>query len=97
VRSASNAYFAELMSVISLPDKNEAVSARHDEIWDLIRDVDAVAELDLLRKLQAPVRAALEGTPRVRCWSSLGSAGQEAWMIGRSKRPSLTSLPAGKT
>jgi hypothetical protein len=61
VRSASNAYFAELMSVISLPDKNEAVTARLDEIWDLIKDVDAIADLDLLRKLQAPVRAALEG------------------------------------
>jgi len=63
VRSASNAYFAEIMSVISLPDKDEGVSARLDEIWELIKDVESLAELDLLRKLQAPVRAALEGIP----------------------------------
>jgi hypothetical protein len=63
VRSASNAYFAERMSVISLPDKDEGITARLDEVWDLIKDVEAAAELDLLRKIQAPVRAALEGLP----------------------------------
>lgn len=63
VRSASNAYFAEVMSVISLPDKNEGISLRLDEIWDLIRDVESVSELDMLRKLQVPVRAALDDVP----------------------------------
>ncbi len=63
VRSASNAYFAEIMSVISLPDKNEDVSDRLDEIWDLIKNVDSVAKLDMLRELQDLVRAALEGLP----------------------------------
>ena len=63
MRSASNAYFAEIMSVISLPDRDEGRAARLDEIWELIK-VDAGAELDLPRKLQAPVRAALDGIPR---------------------------------
>ena len=61
VRSASNAYFAEIMSVISLPDQHTGVTTRFDEIWDLVKDVGSVDELRLLRKIQAPVRAALEG------------------------------------
>lgn len=83
VRSASNAYFAEVMSVISLPDKDEGVAARLDEIWELIKAVDSVAELDLLRKLQAPVRNALEGL----------SSGEVMELIQRRKDGSADDRP----
>jgi hypothetical protein len=60
-RSASNAYFAERMSVLSLPDKDDGLMARLEPIWELIKEVETTAELDLLRKLQVPVRVVLEG------------------------------------
>lgn len=83
VRSASNAYFAEVMSVISLPDKDEGLAARLNEIWDLIKEIETAAELDMLRKLQAPVRNALEGL----------SSGEVMELIQRRKAGGLDDRP----
>jgi hypothetical protein len=47
------------MSVISLPDRNEAVSARLDEIWDLIR-VTLGGLVEAGRRLGDHLRQALE-------------------------------------
>jgi hypothetical protein len=61
VRSASNAYFPETMSVISLPEQDEGVSARLDEIWDLVKNVSDAGQLEMLRTVVDKVKAALDG------------------------------------
>ena len=62
VRTASNAYFPQTMSVISLPDRDEAVSKVVDQVWEhylqYIEDLDDQAKE---RKRKPPVAAALEG------------------------------------
>jgi Domain of unknown function (DUF1998) len=62
VRTASNAYFPQTMSVISLPDRDEAVSKAVDQIWEhhlqYVEDLDDLAKE---RKRKPPVAAALEG------------------------------------
>src|SRR5205085_3815986 len=60
IRSASNAYFPQLMSVISLPERDEVVRRAVDAAWSFL---DIVEGLDQLRyeRRRVPVKAALEG------------------------------------
>lgn len=60
IRSASNAYFPQLMSVISLPDRDQAIKQTVDRTWNYL---EAVEELDQIRyeRKKAAVREALDG------------------------------------
>jgi hypothetical protein len=61
IRSASNAYFAQTMSVISIPDFNEKVRKAVDKVWDdFLAGVDSVETLKYERK-KVKVNAALDG------------------------------------
>jgi hypothetical protein len=60
IRTASNAYFPQLMSVISLPDRDETVKAAVDTAWEFVEAVEDLEQLRYERK-KARVRAALEG------------------------------------
>jgi hypothetical protein len=62
VRSASNAYFAEVISTISLPDVSDEFGKRLGDILDLIKNVTTEAQLEMLKELQPQVRTALIGT-----------------------------------
>ena len=60
IRSASNAYFPQLMSVISLPDRDQTVKQTVDRVWNYL---EAVEEIDQLRyeRRKTVVKEALEG------------------------------------
>lgn len=60
IRTASNAYFPQQMTVISLPDRSETVRQAVDAAWDFIEAVETLKELGYERK-KAKVKAALEG------------------------------------
>jgi hypothetical protein len=61
IRSASNAYFAETMSVISLPDAGAALRTAVDLVWeDFLQYVDSAQELTREKK-KAKVASALSG------------------------------------
>ena len=59
IRTASNAYFAQLMSVISLPDRNESLRDAVETVWDFIGEVENIEMLQYERK-KSKVRNALE-------------------------------------
>jgi hypothetical protein len=60
IRTASNAYFPQRLSVISLPDIGREVHAAVDQIWDAFLNViTSPEELKFARKMGA-VRAAIE-------------------------------------
>ena len=59
IRSASNAYFPQLMSVISLPERDEIVRRAVDAAWSYLEAVETIEELRYERK-KAAVKAALE-------------------------------------
>jgi hypothetical protein len=62
IRTASNAYFPQLLSVISLPDRDEAVAKAVDQVWqNFLEFVETVEDLQNERKKKPPVKAALEG------------------------------------
>jgi hypothetical protein len=60
IRTASNAYFPQLMSVISLPDRDETVKQAVDAAWEYLEAVEDIEQLRYERK-KAKVKAALEG------------------------------------
>lgn len=60
IRTASNAYFPQLMSVISLPDRDETVKKAVDAAWEFVEEVEDIDQLRYERK-KAKVKAALEG------------------------------------
>jgi hypothetical protein len=59
IRNASNAYFPQLLSVISLPDRDERIKKAVDTVWDTLEAVENLDQLRYERK-KAKVRAALE-------------------------------------
>jgi hypothetical protein len=62
IRTASNAYFPETMSVISLPDRDEAIARAVDQVWEhYLQYVEDLDDLARERKRKPPVTAALEG------------------------------------
>jgi hypothetical protein len=62
VRHASNAYFPQIMSVISLPDRNESLEKAVNQVWEnFLQYVDTIGELKKERQKKPPVKAALEG------------------------------------
>jgi Domain of unknown function (DUF1998) len=60
IRSASNAYFPQLMSVISLPDRDDLVRKAVDAAWSSLELVENLEQLRYERR-KAIVKAALEG------------------------------------
>lgn len=60
IRTASNAYFPQLMSVISLPDRNETLREAVETVWDFIGEVEDVELLKYERR-KAKVHAVLDG------------------------------------
>src|SRR5207248_1762565 len=50
IRTASNAYFPQVMSVLSLPDRGTAVEKAVAELWDDLQIVEDAAGLAFLKK-----------------------------------------------
>jgi hypothetical protein len=62
VRHASNAYFPQLMSVISLPDRDESLERAVNQVWEnFLQYVETIDELKRERAKKPPVKNALEG------------------------------------
>jgi hypothetical protein len=62
VRHASNAYFPQIMSVISLPDRNESLEKAVNQVWEnFLQYVETIEELSKERQKKPPVKNALEG------------------------------------
>ncbi len=58
IRTASNAYFPQVLSALSLPDRGSAVEATVAELWDDLQIVDAASDLAVVKK-KARIAAAL--------------------------------------
>jgi len=59
VRTASNAYFPQIMRVISLPTANAELKKAVAEQWEHLQEITEVAELKMLKKLSKQLREAL--------------------------------------
>ena len=71
IRSASNAYFPQILSVISIPDEDEKLQAAIGKIWDdFLQYVETSEDLSRERK-KARVNAALEGYAEDTVWKEI--------------------------
>ncbi|HUE85391.1 MAG TPA: DUF1998 domain-containing protein [Vicinamibacterales bacterium] len=71
IRSASNAYFAQTMSVISIPEAGSAVKAAVDAVWqDFLQYAESQADVSKERRRQK-VSAALEGLSDDDVWKEV--------------------------
>jgi len=59
-RTASNAYFPQVMSVLSLPERGKVVNVAVKALWDDLQIVDVLADLEFLKR-KPNVNAALAG------------------------------------
>ncbi|WP_419944002.1 DrmB family protein [Candidatus Poriferisodalis sp.] len=50
IRTASNAYFAQVLSALSLPDRGSAVEQAVRELWDDLQIVDNADDLQFIKK-----------------------------------------------
>jgi hypothetical protein len=50
IRTASNAYFPQVVSVLSLPERGTAVQTAVTDLWDDLQIVDSVSDLTFLKK-----------------------------------------------
>jgi Domain of unknown function (DUF1998) len=67
VRSASNAYFPQLFSVISLPAEDQGSSARLDAVWHILDAADDITKLAVFRTIPDVARA-LDGLSDAEAW-----------------------------
>jgi hypothetical protein len=49
--TASNAYFPQVVSVLSLPDRGSGVETAVQEIWDVLQAVDSIETLAVFKRL----------------------------------------------
>lgn len=61
IRTASNSYFPQLLSVISLPEKDNELINRVDHLWTFLQHVNDAAFLENLRANIPLVKNSLEG------------------------------------
>lgn len=94
IRTASNAYFPQLMSVISLPDRNEDVHEAIEAVWDFVGEVEDTDMLKYERK-KAKVRAALEGFTEKEVFEEIkvrrGQAAESKQSIKQAEMETLTA------
>ncbi|MCC7140493.1 MAG: DUF1998 domain-containing protein [Candidatus Eisenbacteria bacterium] len=57
VRTATNAYFPQVVTVLSLPERGAAIDLVVTELWDELQYVSVASELDYVRKKPAAARA----------------------------------------
>jgi hypothetical protein len=70
VRTASNSYFTQSLSVISLPDPDELLAQAINPIWeDFLQEMDDLEELIKKRAKNEKVKRALDGLSDEQVWS----------------------------
>ena len=50
IRTAANAYFPQVVSILSIPDRVTAIKSAVDELWDDLQIVDDLSHLQFLKK-----------------------------------------------
>lgn len=70
VRSASNAYFAQTLSAISIPEPGGKVKAAVEQVWDFLESAESEDDIRHERR-KAKVAAALEGFSDAEVWRAV--------------------------
>ncbi len=90
VRTASHAYFSQVVSALRLPPAEESALARRvreDDVWKLVQKVKSVEQLEMLIEVQDAVAAAFRGYAAVDVVAAIeAQRGQRAQIAERPLR-----------
>lgn len=75
-RTATNAYFSQTLSVISIPDRDSVIRDAVNGIWDFIEDCETFEEFAKRRRKNKKVREALGEMSDEAIWSVIQSKNQ---------------------
>jgi hypothetical protein len=89
VRTASNAYFPQRMSVISLPARNETVREVVTAAWDFLEAAESEEDIARERR-KTKVRDALEGVSDAEVWAEIQA--RRGAMTGQEKSVKAAEL-----
>src|SRR5438552_1680701 len=72
IRHAINAYFPQLLSVISIPDAEELLVKAVSQVWEAsLQHAKSLEEVAQFRSLLPPVQAALQGFTDEQVWNQV--------------------------
>jgi hypothetical protein len=96
IRTASNSYFSQTMSVISLPPRDETVKVAVDSAWPFIEEAESIDDIAHERK-KSRVSKILEGISNEEVWAEIESRRGAQNAAGKSvKEAELETLIAAK-
>lgn len=96
IRTASNAYFSQVMSVISLPDRNVELREAVEQVWDFIGEVEDVGDLRYERK-KAKVHSVLGDHSDADVFAEIKAIrGQSVGQVKTIKQAEMETLIASK-
>jgi hypothetical protein len=96
IRTASNAYFSQVMSVISLPDRNVELREAVEQVWDFIGEVEDIGDLRYERK-KAKVHSVLGDHSDADVFAEIKAIrGQSAGQVKTIKQAEMETLIASK-
>lgn len=98
IRTAANAYFPQVVSVLSLPEMVSPVVTAVRELWTTLQEVDAVEQVTMLKQVLAPVReklAAFSDGDIIEAIRSVRSGGAEERPVKQAEIEALLAVPEG--
>ena len=99
IRTASNAYFPMLVSVLSLPDDGSPVDKVVGELWqDNLREIDSQAVLATVRRVTPQLRDRLEGHTDADVWTAiqqLRGGGAVEKSVKEAELDAILDVPVG--
>ena len=97
IRTASNAYFPQVVSVLSLPDRGTAVERAVAGAWDLLQVVDSPASLQVLKRLPQIVErlAGLEDEEVLAAIAKVRAGGGGGRNLKATELDALLAVPEG--
>lgn len=97
IRTASNSYFPQLLSVISLPERDEDLVRAVDHVWTHLQYVESVDDIEYERKKKPPVQAELQGFSNNKVLEEIKRRRGEGGASGKSvKQVEVETLSAAK-
>jgi hypothetical protein len=97
IRSAANAYFPQVMSVLSIPEQGAAVEAVVRDLWELLQAVDSPSSLAVFKRLPqvAQKLAAFSDDDVLKAIDKLKTGGGEERPVKHLELDALLAAPEG--
>lgn len=91
-RSATNTYFPQVATIISLPSVEDELARRIDEHWSELQSVGSAAEVGMARRFNQAIAASLAGFGDEEVWARIGQMKERAGGADMAEDPRLAEF-----